>query len=87
VSIGYHGALNTWNKIAFLYSYTYLTQYLFNRPAGKYGTICMVNDPRKKLMNKMCVVYKTVRIYFQCTRICNFGCEILVSDIMQTMYV
>jgi hypothetical protein len=46
----------------------------------------MVNDTRKKLMNKMCVVYEIVRTYyFQGIRICNFGCEILVSDI--SLYV
>ncbi len=38
-------------------------------------------------MNKMCVVYGTVRTYYlQCTRICNFGCEILVFDISLCMY-
>jgi hypothetical protein len=38
-------------------------------------------------MNKMCVVYKTVRTcYLQCTRICNFGCELSVSDISLCMY-
>jgi hypothetical protein len=46
-----------------------------------------VNDGRKNLMIKMCVVYKIVRTYYlQCTRICNFGCEILVFDISLCMY-
>jgi len=41
-----------------------------------------VNDGRKKLMIKICVVY----YYLQSTGICNFGCEILVFDISLCMY-